>query len=96
MNRAEKQRRELYVDTFFKSMKKLDSDLLKAYSESNVLDEFVLGQLRDLFQNAFSYEHEEIDRIRDVVEDWAQSVGRGDFDRWLRHFTDDAVLMPPA
>ncbi|MGQ7869307.1 class 1 isoprenoid biosynthesis enzyme [Sunxiuqinia sp. sy24] len=61
VNREEKQRKELYVDTFLKSMKKLDSDLLKAYSESNVLDEFVLGQLRDLFQNAFSYEHEEID-----------------------------------
>lgn len=41
-------------------------------------------------------EDTEIARIREVVEDWAQSVGRGDFDRWLSHFTEDAVLMPPG
>ncbi|WP_430973576.1 class 1 isoprenoid biosynthesis enzyme [Sunxiuqinia rutila] len=61
VNREEKQRKEVVVDAFFKSMKKLDGDLLKAYSESNALDGFVLGQLRELFQNAFSYAHEEID-----------------------------------
>ena len=41
-------------------------------------------------------EDAEIARVREVVEDWAQSVGRGDYARWLAHFTEDAVLMPPG
>ena len=35
-------------------------------------------------------------RISAVIDDWAQSVGRGDYAAWLSHFTDDAVLMPPG
>ena len=57
----EKKSREAFVNTFFKSMKKLDADMLTRYSESDLLDGIVLTQLRDLFQKAFSYQHEEID-----------------------------------
>ena len=57
----EKKSREAFVNTFFQSMKKLDADMLAHYSESDLLDGIVLTQLRDLFQKAFSYRHEEID-----------------------------------
>ena len=60
---AEKKFREASVEQFFKSMKKLDTDMLSVYSESDFLDELVLSQLRDLFLNAFSYRCEEIDQM---------------------------------
>lgn len=60
---AEKKFREASVEQFFKSMKKLESDMLSVYAETDFLDELVLAQLRDLFLNAFSYRHEEIDRM---------------------------------
>ncbi len=60
---VEKKLREASVEQFFKSMKKLESDMLSVYAETDFLDELVLSQLRDLFLNAFSYRHEEIDRM---------------------------------
>jgi len=59
----EKRLREASVEQFFKSMKKLDSDMLSVYAESDFLDELVLSHLRDLFLNAFSYRHDEIDQM---------------------------------
>jgi len=57
---SEKKEREKFVSAFLKSVKKLDSEMLAVYSETNVLDEFILAQIRDLFQKAFSYKHREI------------------------------------
>jgi hypothetical protein len=58
---AEKKERQAYVSTFLKSMKKLQPEMLAVYSDTNVLDEFILSQIRDLFQTAFSYKLREID-----------------------------------
>ncbi|WP_159518169.1 class 1 isoprenoid biosynthesis enzyme [Sunxiuqinia indica] len=57
---CEKKSKEAFVDRFFMSMKKLDDDEISALAESDWFDEFVLTQLRALFQDAFSYEHNEI------------------------------------
>lgn len=58
---AEKREREVCVESFFQAMKKLNQETLTLYTDSGVLDGFVLLQLRQLFQNAFSYHHDEID-----------------------------------
>ncbi|WP_321290328.1 class 1 isoprenoid biosynthesis enzyme [uncultured Sunxiuqinia sp.] len=60
IGRREKKSKEAFVDRFFMSMKKLDEDEISALAEFDWLDEFILTQLQTLFQDAFSYEHEEI------------------------------------
>ena len=56
----EKKAKEEYVDSFLKSLKKLEGEWSVRYAETNLLDEFVLSQLRELFQEAFSYKPEQI------------------------------------
>ncbi len=57
---VEKKQRAACVDRFFKSMKKLEPGLASSVDQPWV-DALILIQLRDLFQEAFAYQHEEID-----------------------------------
>lgn len=57
---VEKKQRAACVDRFFKSMKKLEPGLASSVDQPWI-DALILIQLRDLFQEAFAYQHEEID-----------------------------------
>ena len=57
---VEKKQRAACVDRFFKSMKKLEPGLAGSVDQPWI-DALILIQLRDLFQEAFAYQHEEID-----------------------------------
>jgi hypothetical protein len=57
----DKKERQIYVSAFLKSMKKLQPEMLALYAGSSDLDGFILAQIRELFQTAFSYKHREID-----------------------------------